>query len=323
MTKKSESNGLMTARDQSQAPARRLVVTADDFGLSLAVNEAVERAHRHGVLSAASLMVGAPFMQDAAARARKLEDLGVGLHLTLLNGRPVLPAGQVPGLVRRDGRFRSDAVRFGLALYASPELRRQAEAEIEAQFERFAETGLRLDHINGHRHFHLHPVVLSALLRLAPRFGTPPVRMPLEPFGPSYRANKDRAAGRLIGFLFYLTQSNRLRRQLAAAGIKTNDQIFGLFDSGAMVERRLLALIEQLPPGLTEIFCHPATQKFTGQDDPPSHYQPEAELAALLSETVKAKLGGLGIAPLSFRAAVAAAEHKRRGVEDQIEPIGA
>ncbi|MGE5261164.1 MAG: hopanoid biosynthesis-associated protein HpnK, partial [Actinomycetota bacterium] len=170
----------------------RLIITADDFGLSLPVNEAVESAHRNGVLSAASLMVGAPALADAVERAKKLPALGVGLHLTLLNGRPVLPPGKVPGLIGSNGRFSNDAVRFGVALYASSDLRRQANAEIEAQFERFAATGLVMDHINGHRHFHLHPVVLDAISRLAPRFGNPPLRLPLEPFAASFAAHRDR-----------------------------------------------------------------------------------------------------------------------------------
>jgi len=164
--------------------AKRLIVTADDFGLSVPVNEAIECAHSNGVLSAASLMVSAPAADDAVERARKLPSLGVGLHLTLLDGRPVLPPDQIPGLVGPDGRFLSDPFRFGLALSISPDLRRQADAEINAQFERFHRMGLRLDHINAHRHFHLHPVVLQSIIRIAPRFGRAPVRTPLEPFIP-------------------------------------------------------------------------------------------------------------------------------------------
>ena len=155
---------------------RKLIVTADDFGLSLPVNEAVERAHRQGILSAASLMVGAECADDAVERARKLPSLGLGLHLTLLDGRPVLPPENIPGLVGPDGRFPTDPFRFGVALYFSRELQRQANAEINAQFERFSATGLPMDHINGHKHFHLHPVVFQSIARLAPRFGRPPVR---------------------------------------------------------------------------------------------------------------------------------------------------
>jgi hopanoid biosynthesis associated protein HpnK len=288
-----------------------LIVTADDFGLSLPVNDAVESAHRDGILSAASLMVGAPAMEDAVKRARTMPALGVGLHVTLLDDRPVLPPEQVPGLVGPDGRFSSDPLRFGVALYVSPELRRQAEAEIAAQFDRFRAAGLEMDHINGHKHFHLHPVVLSAITRIAPRFGSPPVRVPLEPFAASFRANRDRAFGRLASWLFYSVQTRPMRRQLRAAGIRSNDQVFGLNDSGAMVESRMLQLIDQLPDGISELYCHPAKRRWVGPDTLPPEYRAEEELGALLSPAVRAKLEARGLLPLSYRAAVAGlAEHR-------------
>jgi hopanoid biosynthesis associated protein HpnK len=287
---------------------KRLIVTADDFGLSLPINEAVEKAHRHGVLSAASLMVGAPAAEDAVSRARSLRSLGVGLHLTLLEGRPVLPPAKVPGLVEPDGRFSSDPFRFGVALFLSPDLRRQANAEIGAQFERFRETGLAMDHVNGHRHFHLHPVVTQAIARLAPRFGSPPVRVPLEPFGPSFRASRDRLVGRLACWLFYLWQTRRLRRGLAAAGVHSNDHVFGLYDSGAMTEDRLLRLIDHLPPGVSEVYCHPATGYWKGPDNLPSCYRADEELRALLSPALRIKIEACGLRPLSYRAALDCAQ---------------
>ena len=284
---------------------RKLIITADDFGLSLPVNEAVERAHRRGVLSAASLMVGASQAEDAIRRAKAMPSLGVGLHVTLLNGRPVLPPETVPGLVGTDGRFSDDAVRFGVALYTSSALRREANREIEAQFERFRETGFVMDHVNGHRHFHLHPVVLDAIARLAPRFGDPPLRLPQEPYTASFQANRDRALARLTGTLFYSLQTRRVRRRLSQSGMTSNDHVFGLHDSGAMTEERVLRLLEQLPQGVTEIYCHPATRRWDGPDAPPRTYQPEAELEALLSPSVKTKIESMNLKPLTYRAALA------------------
>jgi hopanoid biosynthesis associated protein HpnK len=283
---------------------KRLIVTADDFGLSLPVNEAVEIAHREGILSAASLMVGAPAAEDAVTRARSLPSLGVGLHLTLLEGRPVLPPEKLPGLVGPDGRFPNDPVRFGLALHFSGELRRQAVAEIKAQFERFGETGLVMDHVNGHQHFHLHPVVLQAILDVSSRYGLPPVRLPLEPFRASFGASRNRFAARLMGWLFYLGQTRRLRRALGAAGVKSNDHVFGLYDSGAMTETRLQSLVEHLPPGLSEIYVHPASRRWPGPDNLPSRYRCEEEFRALLSPALKEKLDATGLHPLSFRKAL-------------------
>jgi hopanoid biosynthesis associated protein HpnK len=283
--------------------AKTLIVTADDFGLSKEVNEAVERGHRDGILSAASLMVGAPARDDAVARARKLPKLGVGLHVTLLDGRPVLPPSDIPGLVGTDGRFFADPVRFGIALYFSPELQAQARAEIEAQFRRFRDTGLTLDHINGHKHFHLHPVVLDTILQIAPSFGSPPIRVPIEPFSASLAAGRDRAFGRLTSACFYFLQTRRLARKLKRAGVRANDYVFGLNDSGAMTEQLMLNFIEQLPPGITEIYCHPAIHRWDGIDNLPAEYRPEEEFHALVSPAVKAKLAAANLEPQNFRAA--------------------
>jgi len=283
--------------------AKTLIVTADDFGLSNEVNEAVERGHLDGILSAASLMVGAPASDDAVARARELPKLGVGLHVTLLDGRPVLPPAEIPGLVAPDGRFFTDPVRFGIALYFSAELRRQAHAEIEAQFRRFGETGLVLDHINGHKHFHLHPVVLETILSIAPNFGSPPIRVPFEPFAASFASVKDRALGRFASAGFYFLQTRRLLRKLQRAGISANDYVFGLNDSGAMTEQLMLNFIEHLPPGVTELYCHPAMSRWDGADNLPEDYQPVEEFRALVSPAVKAKLAASNLRPQSFRVA--------------------
>ncbi|HEX6000674.1 MAG TPA: hopanoid biosynthesis-associated protein HpnK [Hyphomicrobiaceae bacterium] len=282
---------------------KKLIVTADDFGAAVPINEAVEHGHRSGVLSAASLMVGAPAVKDAVERARRLPSLGVGLHLTLVDGRPVLPRHQIPDLVGLDGRFSCDPVRFGIALFFSPEIQRQAEAEIQAQFERFRATGLLLDHVNGHQHFHMHPVVTRAIARIAPAFGSPPVRIPRETFRRSWRAAAERPLHRLGSSLFYAAQTHRMRRHLEASGLPLNDHVFGVNDSGAMVEQRLLAFLDHLPEGVTELYCHPATRRWVGPDNLPAHYRPEDELAALVSAEVFAKLDSIRIQPVSFRKA--------------------
>jgi hopanoid biosynthesis associated protein HpnK len=283
---------------------KTLVVTADDFGLSVPVNEAVEEGSRRGILTAASLMVGAPACEDAVRRARSLPSLGVGLHLTLVEGHPVLAPDQIPGLVGPDGRFSNDPVRFGTALFFSSEMRRQATAEIRAQFDRFRETGLPLDHVNGHQHFHMHPVVVEAIAQIAPSFGFPPVRVPVEPFRQSYAAMGDRPLGRLGSWLFYFALTRSMRRKLAAARLPLNDQVFGVNDSGAMVEDRVLRCLDHVPDGVTEVYCHPATRRWQGIDNLPSNYRAIEEFAALVSPTVRAKIEGLKLRPMPFRGAV-------------------
>src|SRR3984885_1244675 len=104
---------------------RSLIITADDFGAAREVNDAVEQAHRHGALTAASLMVSAPAASDAVARAQQMPSLRVGLHLVLVDGRPALPAAQIPDLVDSDGFFRADMARTGAAIFFLARARRQ------------------------------------------------------------------------------------------------------------------------------------------------------------------------------------------------------
>jgi len=253
---------------------KRLIVTSDDFGAAIAVNEAVEQAHRNGILTAASLMVSGEAAADAVARARTMPKLGVGLHVVLVEGRPTLPPEQVSALVDTTGHFRTDMVRAGITIFANPVARRQLLAEVEAQFAAFAATGLPLDHVNAHKHFHLHPTIASAILAAGRRYGMKSVRAPIEPRGVLARVEPE-IGGVDVAKLW----AQLVRRRMRAAGMSVPDQVFGLAWSGAMDAARVRGLIEHLPDGLTEIYTHPATD-----DHYPTHapgYAYRAELTAL------------------------------------------
>lgn len=269
---------------------KRLVVTADDFGLSPAVNEAVRRAHRDGILTCASLMMGAPAAADAVAIA-KADGLPVGLHLTLVDGRPVLPPERVPDLVDAQGAFRPGLGELAVRLAVSARARQQARAECEAQVEALLGTGLPLDHVNAHHHLHLHPSVLTIVVELARRYRPVAVRVPWEAAVPPYRQ----------ALLAATTApwALRARRRLRGAGIVTNDALFGLLDTGALTEAAWLRIVPRIGPGLTEIYCHPAVRTSPSPDEvlAPS---PADELAALLSPAVRAALDRAGIRLTSF-----------------------
>ncbi len=279
-----------------------LIITADDYGLHEAVNEAVEMAFREGVLTTASLMVGAPAAADAVRRARALPGLAVGLHLVLADGRPVLAPERIPALVDASGRFRDSMARQGVRFFAIPAVRRQLEAEIRAQFEAFARTGLPLDHVNAHKHFHLHPTLLETLLRIGREFGLEAVRLPREPAWVARRAGPLKgAASRLLAPWLAL-----MKRRLRAAGVAHNDQVFGVTDSGAMDEAALLRILTRLPDGVSEIYLHPATH---GALTPAmSQYRHREELDALLSPRVRAAVAASGSATGGFRSLVRAQE---------------
>lgn len=263
---------------------RRIVITADDFGAAKEVNEAVELAHRNGVLKAASLMVGASFAADAIARAKAMPRLRVGLHLVLTEGRPLLPPSAVPDLVEGLGEFRKNMVRMGAVLFFSARARAQLAAEMIAQFEAFRATGLSLDHANAHKHFHVHPTVGAMLLKIGRRYGLRGVRVPLEPAGVLAKAEpgfRPKPAWDTAPWAYLL------RRRARAAGMVAPDCMFGLRWSGAMTTARLAGLIRNAPQGLSEIYLHPATGKYEGSAP---FYRYAEELAALISPDTEAAL---------------------------------
>jgi hopanoid biosynthesis associated protein HpnK len=263
-----------------------LVVTADDFGADEAVNEAIEIAHRDGVLTAASLMVAGDAAADAVARAKRLPTLGVGLHLVLVEGRTVLPAADVPDLVDGDGRFRSNMALAGLKFAMSGATRRQLAAEIEAQFVAFAATGLPLDHVNAHKHFHVHPVIGALVIDAARRHGARAIRTPIEPGSPTGSARLAVAFAR------------RLRARARRAGLVAPDRVFGLADSGRMDTPATLDALAGLSDGLNELYLHPAVR-----DDWPGHapgYRYRAEFEALTAPAVREAIAASGARLGSF-----------------------
>ncbi|MBS0469820.1 MAG: hopanoid biosynthesis-associated protein HpnK [Proteobacteria bacterium] len=273
---------------------KSLIVTADDFGAAREVNDAVEIAHRDGILTAASLMVSAPAAADAVARARANPRLRVGLHIVLVEGKPTLPASAVPDLVDFRGNFRTDMAASAANMFFRPKVRRQLEAEIEAQFDAFRATGLSLDHVNTHKHFHLHPTIVTAILKAGRRYGLRAMRVPLEPQGVLLRAEPGaKLPSPLATAPWALISRARLRR----AGMRVPDAVFGLAWSGAMTSKRVLGLIENLPDGLTEIYLHPATGPYEGSA--PGYAYAE-ELAALTAPRVVEAFRNAAIAKGGF-----------------------
>jgi hopanoid biosynthesis associated protein HpnK len=269
-----------------------LIVTADDFGLHESVNEAVEQASRAGILNAASLMVTAHATKDAIRRARMLPNLGVGLHVVLADGWSTLDAHLIPEIADPTGRMHSDMFRKGVRFFFKSGARRQLEAEIRAQFAAFARTGLTLDHVNVHKHFHIHPTILNILLEVGRDYGMPAMRVPHEPFW---------FAARSAGVLPGLAQASLspwialMKHRLRRARIFHNDRIFGMAGSGAMDEAGLLAILARLPPGVSEIYLHPATESGSAITASMSQYRHAEELDALSSLRVRAALNAVAV----------------------------
>jgi hopanoid biosynthesis associated protein HpnK len=267
---------------------RALIVTADDFGLSLEVNEAVEEAHRKGVLTSASLVVTGEAAADAVRRAKKMPKLGVGLHLALLDAPSALKAAEIPDLIEPGQDYLgSRAAMTGARIALVKSVREQARAEMHAQFALFRKTGLELDRVDGHWHFHMHPTVVGILIRdLAGPFGIKAVRVPAEPAGPSSRAAGTGSVKRWTTALANGPLWAALKLRLRKAGIGSNDWFFGLNDTGAVTRERMLGFVAQLPAGVSEIGLHPASGPLSGPFAPPAHYKVTEELAALVDPDV-------------------------------------
>jgi chitin disaccharide deacetylase len=271
---------------------RHLIITADDFGLHETVNEAVEQASRDGILTAASLMVAGAAAADAVRRARRLPNLRVGLHIALADGLSSLPHQQIPGIANADGRMGEDMFFRGVRYFASGAVRKQLEAEIRAQFLAFARTGLALDHVNAHKHFHLHPTILGILIRIAREFGARAMRVPDEPLWFAARNGRwDAAAGSTLLTPWLMLMRHRLR----VAGIFHNDRVFGIANSGSMDEEQLLAILARLPQGVTEIYLHPATLSGAAVAPSMHAYRHADELAALKSARVRGAIAALNV----------------------------
>jgi chitin disaccharide deacetylase len=250
-------------------------------------------------------MVAEPAAAGAVARARRMPGLRVGLHLTLVEGRPILRPDELPDLVARNGRFRTDMARLGLDIFLRRRVRKQLAAEIAAQFEAFAATGLPLDHVNAHKHFHLHPTIGREIIRIGRRYGMRSLRVPLEPAAILTRIEPQ--APRSMA-LVTAPWARLLQQQTRRAGFITPDAVFGLAWSGAMTAERVAALISNLSDGLTEIYTHPAVGD--AFEEHARGYRYAEELAALTSPLVReavraagaqlggyADFGGTGSAP--------------------------
>jgi hopanoid biosynthesis associated protein HpnK len=234
-------------------------------------------------------MVRGAAAADAVARAHRLPGLRVGLHLVLVDGTPALPPERIPDLVDATGRLRKDLVALGIAVFLRPTVRMQLRAEIEAQFAAFRATGLTLDHVDAHHHFHVHPTVGAEVLDIGRRYGMTALRIPREPWAVleridrSARARPDRLAAMCAGFL---------ERRARGRGLAVADRVFGLAWSGAMNEQRIAGVLRNLRDGTTEIYCHPAVaDRFAGAA---SGYRYVDELVALTAPAVKAALRASG-----------------------------
>ena len=276
------------------APSRRLIVNADDYGLSPGLNAGVLAAHRDGLVTSATTMINMPWAVEGIAAAPP--SLALGLHLNLTTGAPSAPPARVPSLLGTGGDFlRLDRLllRLSLGQVRTGDL----EREIAAQLERALRAGAALDHLDGHHHIHLHPRVLPIAVRLAAAYGVPAVRCPEETApAPGGEAPRDRLRRLAVG-----AAARRLRRRARAAGLATSDHFRGLGVGLAFDLPALVATLASLPAGLTELMCHPGYPDAELARRTSYAAGRERELAALTAPAARAALAARGVALTTYR----------------------
>jgi predicted glycoside hydrolase/deacetylase ChbG (UPF0249 family) len=268
---------------------RRLIVNADDFGFTRGVNAGIIEACRHGILRSATLMANGPAFDDAVERARQNPLLDVGCHLVLIGGRAVAPPCEPLAQSTRELLWR---LARGLSTGAM-------EQEFSAQIEKLVAAGIRPTHLDTHKHTHLAPPVLDAVVRVARRYQIPWIRRPFDLPLPAVQGPapwRRRAIQRALRPL-----SRRFDRLISKNNCRTTDHFAGFQLTGGYDARYLAGLIRALPEGLTEFMCHPgycdqelrnAATRLTASR--------ETELQSLLSDEVRKTLEQTGVVLTSF-----------------------
>jgi len=283
-------------------PPRTVIFTADDFGLSPALNGAVALAHRRGLLRGASLMAAGPQIEAAFRMARELPGLCLGVHLTLIQGRAVLPPAKIPHLVDAQGNFFHNPVTTGWRYFWEPRLLPEIKEELRAQIEVIGRAGFTPWHLNGHVNLHLHPKIFPLVVDLAREYRIPAVRLAREDWRTTLALAPDGPLPKIAQGIIFTLLCRRARRLAEAAGLIYNDHLFGLLNDGRMTEAYLLGLVPQLAPGVTEIYCHPGLYADPELQHWAPAYRRQEELAALLSPRLHAALAAAGIEQSDFRA---------------------
>lgn len=236
---------------------RRLIVNADDFGLTSGVNRAILELHRAGVLSSATLMARASATGEAIDMARATPSLGVGCHVVLVDGLPVLPPHDVPSLIEpQTGCFVPKLSTFLRALFSGRIRSEEIEAEARAQIQFLQSDGVNLTHIDTHKHTHMFPLVLRPILRAARSCGIRRVRNPFEPEW-AVRATPRASLIRSAEVFALRRFGPYFRRVLAEEGFTTTDGTVAVAGTGVVNADTVRALLQQLPQGTWEFVTHP------------------------------------------------------------------
>jgi chitin disaccharide deacetylase len=284
---------------------KEVILNADDFGLTLGVNEGIIRAHRDGILSSTTLMANGLEFSDAVARAKSNPKLGVGCHLVLIGGKSVAPAKEIPSLVDANGNFPATLPSF-VARVTSGRIRKDDVAtELRAQIEKIRAAGIEPTHVDTHKHTHAHPRVLEVVCRVAKECGIKRIRQPIESFRNSWLTTASDRKGtstQVVAAAAVRSIAPKFRSILKKYGLTTPKHFLGLAMTGQVGPETLTRMIESLEEGTTEIMFHPGVyDDALAKTGTRLLMQRELELQALTDPGVRDTLDQRGVRIISYR----------------------
>jgi len=283
---------------------RRLIINADDFGLTSGVNRAIAEANRSGVLTSATMMANARAFEEAASLAKAQPGLKTGCHVVLIDGDPV--SSNLTSLTNGSSRlrFRASFKDFALAAVRRRLSAEEIQREAEAQIRKIQAIGLALTHVDSHKHTHMFPRVLRPVLRAARACGVRAVRNPFEPLRSwpgGVLLGTPSLWMRCAGVMTFQTFAAAFRRAVKEEGMLSTDGTVGIAATGKLDQKMVLAILNRLPEGTWELVCHPgysdADLRNAGTRLTASR---EVELAALTSEETKEALARQKIELISY-----------------------
>jgi len=284
---------------------RRLIVNADDFGLTAGVNRAILEAHSHGIVTSSTLMANGPAFEDAVRVAQSFPGLSVGCHIVLVDGSPVLEPSRVASLISDSNgsqQFREKLGSFSFLAISGRLDSGEIEAEITAQIRKLQSYGIAVSHLDTHKHTHILPHVLKPLLRAAKACGVHAMRNPFEPATLALLAENPgwwRQCGKVKALH---SLAGMFRRAAKEAGVVTPDGTVGVVGTGYLTENRFLSMVERLPEGTWEFVCHPGYNDDDLQKVKTRLRESrEEELRILTSPSVREWLHNKGIELITYR----------------------
>jgi hopanoid biosynthesis associated protein HpnK len=240
---------------------KKLTITADDFGYSSTVNQAIIQAHIEGVLTHTSLMVTGKACQEAVQLAKEHPSLAVGIHLVLIHEQSILPYSEIPLLVNAEQSLSTSPFLSGTKAFFSKEVQSQWKKEIQAQFQAFYATGLDCSHIDSHWHIHMNPALLDIILETASAYPVRMIRIPNDDLKVELQYSPQHRFQKQFYHWIFSKLAKRARRKCTESGFNYADKVYGLYQTDAMAFNYLKLLLENIPPGNHEIYFHPDYKK--------------------------------------------------------------